>query len=48
MLRHLTARIPALAEATAKGDLARLSGTAFLTDIAAMHHETQTTRIFRT
>lgn len=48
MLRRLTARIPALAEATAKGDLARLSGTAFLTDIAAMHHETQTTRIFRT
>ena len=48
ILHKLTARIPAVAEATAAGDLDALSATAFLTDIAAMQHETQRTRIFRT
>jgi len=48
ILRRLTACIPAIADATQGGDLDRLSATAFLTDIAAMHHETLPTRIFRT
>ncbi|MEL7115109.1 MAG: urease accessory UreF family protein [Pseudomonadota bacterium] len=37
-----------LAANTQDGDLDRLSSTAFLSDIAAMRHETQSTRIFRT
>lgn len=48
ILHRLTARIPAVAAAAQTGDLDSLSATAFLTDIAAMHHETQRTRIFRT
>ncbi len=48
ILRRLTARIPAVATETASGDLDRLSATAFLADIAAVHHETLRTRIFRT
>ena len=48
ILNRLTARIPAVAAATRSGDLETLSATAFLTDIAAMRHETQATRIFRT
>lgn len=37
-----------IAEQTDDGDLARLSSTSFLADIAAMKHETQHSRIFRT
>ncbi len=37
-----------LAEAAASGDLSQLSATAFLSDIAAMKHETQYSRIFTT
>ncbi|WP_226781616.1 urease accessory protein UreF [Oceaniglobus trochenteri] len=37
-----------IGQTTADGDLNDLSGTAFLTDIASMHHETQYSRIFRT
>ncbi len=48
VLRRLTARIPAVAAETESGNLDRLSATAFLTDIAAMHHETLPTRMFRT
>ena len=48
ILARLTARLPALAATTRDGDLDALSATAFLTDIAAMHHETLPTRIFRT
>ena len=48
ILSRLTDRIPAVAGATASGDLDALSATAFLTDIAAMHHETLPSRIFRT
>jgi urease accessory protein len=48
ILHRLTKAIPAVVDATRSGDLDALSATAFLTDIAAMHHETQRTRIFRT
>ena len=48
ILARLTRRLAAVAEATQHGDLDTLSATAYLTDIAAMRHETQTTRIFRT
>ncbi|ATF19900.1 Urease accessory protein UreF [Phaeobacter gallaeciensis] len=37
-----------IAEQTRDGDLQRLSSTSFLADIAAMKHETQHSRIFRT
>ena len=37
-----------IAQDTAHGDLHRLSATAFLPEIAAMRHETQYSRIFRT
>ena len=37
-----------LAEDTQQGELDRLSNTAFMADVAAMRHETQSTRIFRT
>lgn len=48
ILARLAARLAPVAGDTGSGDLDRLSATAFLTDIAAMRHETQTTRIFRT
>ncbi|MEZ5768554.1 MAG: urease accessory UreF family protein [Paracoccaceae bacterium] len=48
ILHRLTARIPAVAAATRSGDLEMHSATAFLPDIAAMRHDTQATRIFRT
>lgn len=48
ILRRLSGRLPAICADTADGDLDRLGATAFLTDIAAMRHETQATRIFRT
>jgi len=48
ILHRLTARVADVATETAGGDLDRLSATAFLTDIAAMQHETLRTRIFRT
>lgn len=44
-LAPLCARI---ANDTQGGDLDRLTSTAFMADIAAMRHETQATRIFRT
>ncbi|AUQ55991.1 urease accessory protein UreF [Phaeobacter inhibens] len=37
-----------IAEQTNEGDLGQLSSTSFLVDIAAMKHETQHSRIFRT
>jgi urease accessory protein len=37
-----------IARENADGDLTRISGTAFLADIAAMRHETQYSRIFQT
>ena len=37
-----------IAEETQNGDLSRLSSTAFRADVAAMKHETQYSRIFRT
>ena len=37
-----------IAENTKDGDLSRLSSTAFRADVAAMKHETQYSRIFRT
>ena len=48
ILHRLAARIPAVARAAESGDLGQLSATCFLTDIAAMRHETQQVRIFRT
>ncbi|RYG89158.1 urease accessory protein UreF [Loktanella sp. IMCC34160] len=48
ILHRLTKRLPGIAEATAHGDISRLSSTAFLGDIASMKHETQYSRIFRT
>ncbi|MEP5279086.1 MAG: urease accessory protein UreF, partial [Alphaproteobacteria bacterium] len=35
------------AEAARTADLAALGGCAFLSDVAAMRHETQYTRLFR-
>lgn len=46
--RALASLCTRIAEETAAGDLTQLSGTAFLADIAAMKHETQYSRIFRT
>lgn len=48
ILNRLSTRLPALADATAHGDLSQLTSTAFLGDIASMKHETQYARIFRT
>lgn len=48
ILRALTPACAATAEAVRAGDFAALSASAFLTDIAAMRHETQYSRIFRT
>ncbi|MDQ2090867.1 urease accessory protein UreF [Marimonas arenosa] len=48
MLRRLTPLCADVADETNDGDLERLSGSAFLSDIASMKHETQYSRIFRT
>jgi len=48
ILRRLAGLCGEIAESTQDGDLTHLSATAFLTDIAAMKHETQHSRIFRT
>lgn len=48
ILRRLAGRCDAVALSTSHGDLSRLSTTTFLGDIAAMKHETQYSRIFRT
>lgn len=48
ILQRLSCRLPAIADQTRDGDLSQLSATAFLADIAAMKHETQRSRIFRT
>jgi urease accessory protein len=48
ILHRLALRLPEIAAQSADGDLTRLSATAFLGDIAAMKHETQRSRIFRT
>ncbi len=47
-IRRLAPLCEEIADATQHGDLGQLSSTAFLADIAAMRHETQHTRIFRT
>lgn len=48
LVRRLAPLCQDIAEATQHGDLEQLSSTAFLADIAAMRHETQQVRIFRT
>lgn len=48
ILRRLGELCAAIAEDTADGDLTALTSTAYLSDIAAMRHETQYSRIFRT
>jgi len=48
LIRDLAPLCEAIAQDTAHGDLDQLTSTAFLADIAAMKHETQTSRIFRT
>ena len=48
VIRRLCPICRDIAGATQPGDLADLSGTAFLAEIAAMRHETQHVRIFRT
>ncbi|MHA6345421.1 urease accessory protein UreF [Roseivivax sp. CAU 1761] len=48
LLRRLAPLCAAQAAAAADGDLTRLGNAAFLADIAAMQHETQRSRIFRT
>lgn len=48
MIADLRPECAALADETKTGDLGTLSSTAFLSDIAAMRHETLTTRVFRT
>jgi len=48
LIRALTPLCTQLAERTSGASLDDLSNTAFLTDVAAMHHETQYSRIFRT
>lgn len=48
ILLRQTGLIMKIAVDTKDGDLSQLSGTAFLSDIAAMKHETQYSRIFRT
>ncbi len=48
ILKCLSHKCPFIANETSDGDISTLSSCAFLTDIASMKHETQTTRIFRT
>ena len=48
LIHDLSPLCRTLSDDTASGDLDLLSGTAFLSDIAAMRHETQYSRIFRT
>ncbi len=48
VIRRLGPLCHQIATAALNGDLTQLSSTAFLADIAAMRHETQATRIFRT
>lgn len=48
LIRALAPLCQRIAEDTAHGDLDALTNTAFAADIAAMHHETQYSRIFRT
>lgn len=48
ILRRLSGLFSDIADATLDGGLERLCSTAFLSDIAAMKHETQYSRIFRT
>ena len=48
LIRDLTPACADIATESQDGDLDRLSGTAFLPDIASMRHETQYSRIFRT
>lgn len=48
IVRSLAPLCLAISRDTAEGDLDTLSGTAFLADIAAMKHETQYSRMFRT
>ncbi len=48
LIRRLAPLLESVAEKAIGGSLDDLSGTAFLADIAAMKHETQHSRIFRT
>jgi len=48
LIRTLTPLLSEIADTAVAGTLDDLSGTAFLTDIAAMKHETQYSRMFRT
>jgi len=48
LLRELTPLCISIAEETKTGELSQLSSSAFLADIAAMKHETQYSRVFRT
>ena len=48
ILQSLSPLFLQISEDAADGDLTRLSNTALLADIAAMRHETQASRIFRT
>ncbi len=48
LIHALTPLITRIAREAESGDLTTLSGTAFIADIAAMQHETQHSRIFRT
>lgn len=47
-IKSLSPLCAQIARDTADGDLAKLSSTAFMADIASMKHETQYARIFRT
>lgn len=47
VIRDLAPLVAATAAEVADGDLSRLASAAFLSDIAAMRHETQASRIFR-
>lgn len=48
LIQELLPVCESVAEAAVDGDLSRLSSTSFLSDIAAMRHETQHSRVFRT
>ncbi len=48
IIAALAPLISRIARAAESGDLTTLSGTAFMADIAAMQHEVQPSRIFRT
>ena len=48
LIRQITPLCADIAKRTTHGDLDHLTATAFLTDIAAMNHETQYARVFRT